>query len=402
MTVLRDWRVLSIAVLLVWAGAGHAEKPVRVDFAAVVAHLNEAGDVVIEDYDPGNGVASADRFSDLYFDVFESSGMEQVIGLREPRRKTALEAQFAAVIGSAGSGEPREKVVAAWQALKEGLESAVRDFGQPVHSGFWTAGLQSFLILLREGFEAILVITALATYLRKVGAADRIRVIYHGVGWALVASLTTAYLLTVVLRISGAGQEALEGVTLLIAAAVLFYVSYWLISKREAVRWQAYVRGQIDKALSRGSLLALGSAAFLAVYREGAETALFYQALAGQTEGQGIAILAGFAAACLALAAVYWGMRGAAFRLPLGLFFAVTAALLYYLAVSFAGSGVLELQEAGWISITPAPGIPQWPWLGLFPSWEGVAAQGVLVVLALVAAAWWWMRRQRSAVVPSG
>lgn len=397
----RFW--LLAALFLAGPAAAQGTDNGGVDVAAAVSELHAAGDAAIQGYRPDQGADTADRFSDLYFDTFEASGLEQAVNLRDPKRKAELEAQFAAVIGAAGNGQPRTKVAAAWHELRSGLATVASDFSAPAgQEGFWAVALQSFLILLREGFEAILVITALAAYLRKVGAGDKLRVVYQGVGWAVAASAVTAYLFSVVLRVSGAGREALEGVTLMIAAVVLFYVSYWLISKREAARWQAYVRGQIDKALSRGSLVALGTAAFLAVYREGAETVLFYQALLGQSAGQSAAVWAGFAAACAGLGAVYLIMRYAAFRLPLGLFFAVTAALLYYLAVSFAGSGVLELQNAGWVSITPVPLVPRWPWLGLFPSWEGVAVQSGLILLALAAATGWWLRRQRSGEVPVG
>lgn len=382
--------IAGIAVVQADAGGG-------LDYRAVLKKLTDTGDAAVSDYRPETGRDTADRFSDLYFDVFEDSGMEQAIGLREPTRKTALEARFAAVIGAAGRGQSVDKVETAWQTLRGGLAAVAIDYGQLAVRGFWPTLVQAFLILLREGFEAILVITALAAYLRKVEAGDKLRVIYYGVGWALVASLVTAWLMAVVLETSGAGREALEGVTMLIAAAVLFYVSYWLISKRESARWQAYVRGRIDKALSRGSLFALGLAAFLAVYREGAETVLFYQALAGQAEGQMSAIASGFALACVALGGVYRGMRSAAFRLPLGLFFGVTAALLYYLAVSFTGNGVLELQEAGWLPITPVAGVPRWPWLGLFPTMEGLLAQALLVAPLLIAAGWWWLHRARVA-----
>ncbi len=398
------FRLMIVAVLLM-AGipSSQAAQGSAVDIAGVVAELGVAGDAAMQHYRPDQGTDTADRFSDLYFDVFEASGLERAVNLRDPNRKAALEAQFAAVIGAAANGQPKARVAAAWQNLRSALEAVTRDFPAPdTPSEFWAVALQSFLILLREGFEAILVITALAAYLRKVGEDDKLRVIYQGVGWALAASAMTAYLFATVLNISGAGREALEGITLMIAAGMLFYVSYWLISKREAARWQSYVRGQIDRALSRGSLVALGMAAFLAVYREGAETVLFYQALLGQAAGQSAAVWSGFAGACAALGALYWTMRRAAFRLPLGPFFAVTAALLYYLAVSFAGSGVLELQNAGWVSITPAPMVPHWPWLGLFPSWEGVVVQGGLILLALVAGAGWWLRRPRSGEVAVG
>ena len=170
---------------------------------------------------------------------------------------------------------------------------------------------------------------------------------------------------------------------------MLFYVSYWLISKSESTRWQAYINGKIDSALSTGSALTLGFAAFLAVYREGAETVLFYQAIAGQSNGDFAPIILGFLLGLAVLAVLYLLMRSASFRLPIGLFFGLTAGLLYYLAISFAGGGVLELQEAGWLSITPVAGIPTITWLGLYPTQETLLAQSLLVIPLFIALAWW-------------
>lgn len=386
--------VLWLLACLAWAGPAAAQE---VDFEAVVASLVEQGDAVLAEYAPQHGADAADLLSGLYFDVFEGSGMEAAVGLDDPARKGALESRFGAVIGEAARGAPAPQVAAAWDALKADLRATAA--ARPASAGgFWGLLVQSFLILVREGFEAMLVVTALLAYLRKVGAAAQQRVVYHGVGWAVLASALTAWLLGAVFAVSGAGREALEGITMLLAAAVLFYVSYWLFARREAARWQAYIRGHIDRALSRGSLFTLGFAAFLAVYREGAETVLFYQALAGQADGRYAPLLAGFAAGAVALAVVYLLLRDASRRLPLGLFFGVTAALLYYLAVSFAGHGVLELQEAGWVGITPLAGIPRVQWLGLFPTAEGVAAQALLVVPALLLLGVWALRRRASAV----
>ncbi|GAB4355781.1 MAG: hypothetical protein Kow006_22440 [Gammaproteobacteria bacterium] len=386
--------ILFLALLFATAvgGAVHAGET-AVDFSAVVERIATEGDAAVAAYRPESGADTADWFSDLYFDHFEGSGMEQAIGLRDPALKSRIESQFAAVIGAASRGDPARSVAGAWITLRESLIATERQFDQMGQEGFWTTLLQAFLILLREGFEAMLVVTALVAYLRKSGAGDKAGVVYQGVGWALAASLLTAYLLSAVFDISGAGQEGIEGITLLLASGVLFYVSYWLVSKREAARWQAYVQSRIDQALSRGSLFALGAAAFLAVYREGAETVLFYQALIAQSEGQATATAAGFFAAAVALVGIYLAMRLAAIRLPLGLFFTVTAALLYYLSVSFAGHGILELQEAGWLPITPVEGVPEIPWLGLFPTGEGLAVQGTLLLLLVPALIWWRLKR---------
>jgi len=370
-----------------------------VDAVAVAAEIAQRGNDLIVRYQPARGLQTADAVSDLYFDVFEGSGLEALIGLHDPGVKSELESLFSGAIGLASRGESHARVAQAWEQLRGRVQAVAAGLSEKKSEGFWTVLLQSFLILLREGFEAILVITALTTYLRRQGADDKLPYIYHGVAWAVVASVLTAWLLAIVFEVSGTAQEALEGLTMLVAAAVLFYVSYWLISRREAARWQAYIRTTMNRALSRGSTLALGFAAFLAVYREGAETVLFYQAMAGQADGRYGPIVLGFVLALLALGSVYWLMRAASFRLPIGLFFTLTAGLLYYLAVSFAGSGVLELQAANWVGITPLEWVPRVPWLGLYPSLETVLAQlALLVPLPVALGLWAWQRRQNAAL----
>ncbi|MGD2056585.1 MAG: FTR1 family iron permease [Gammaproteobacteria bacterium] len=389
--------VLSgLLAALMMAGSLQASAPGKeVDLVAVAADIAQRGDAAMTRYEPDHGMDTAEVFSDIYFDVFEGSGMEAVIGLNDPGSKSELESLFSSIIGLASRARPHAEVSQAWEKLRTRIGSVAFNMAGKESEGFWSTLLQSFLILLREGFEAILVITALITYLKRQGEDEKLPVIYHGVAWALTASVLTAILLSVVFEVSGAVQEALEGMTMLIAAGVLFYVSYWLISKREAARWQAYIRTKMNRALSRGSVLALGFAAFLAVYREGAETVLFYQAMAGQADGGYGAIALGFVLALLALGSIYWLMRTASFRLPIGLFFTLTAGLLYYLAISFAGSGMLELQAANWVGITPLEWVPRIPWLGLYPSVETVLAQLVLLIpLPVALGLWAWQRRQ--------
>jgi high-affinity iron transporter len=174
---------------------------------------------------------------------------------------------------------------------------------------------------------------------------------------------------------------------MLLATAVLFYVSYWLTSKAEAERWQRYVQTQVQAALGAGSLVTLWCAAFLAVYREGAETVLFYQALlAGSGPGEGGAVLAGLGVGSLVLVALFLLLRSGALRISIRPFFTVTSVLLYALAFVFAGRGIRELQESGLIGATPASWIPTWDFLGLYPTWESVGLQAVLVAAAAVAA----------------
>ena len=241
----------------------------------------------------------------------------------------------------------------------------------------------SFIIILREGFEAILIISALIAYLVKTGHGDKKRKIYLGALLALIASAATAVVINTIITVSGQAREGLEGATMLTATAVLFYVSYWLISKVEVGRWQRFIKGKIEAALTGRNVFALSSAAFLAVYREGAETILFYQALHSSAgEGGAGVVMYGFAAGSVILALVYLAINYMSLKISLGPFFALTSTLLYYLAFSFAGKGMLEIQEAGWVSATPIT-FPTIHLLGIYPSLEGVVLQGFILTAAL-------------------
>ena len=146
----------------------------------------------------------------------------------------------------------------------------VVDLTHPPGSGS-EAFLQSLLIILREGFEAILVIGAVVAFLLKTGHRERLRSIWWGIALALGASGLTAIVLRTTLRALPATQEIIEGGTLIVAVAVLFSVSYWLISRVEAAKWQQFIREKVSSALDHGGGRALAFVAFLAVYREGAD-----------------------------------------------------------------------------------------------------------------------------------
>lgn len=317
-----------------------------VDYGEVVDTLVARGDGLVSRYEPARGQEAAAGFTDLYFKVFEASGMEMALGAADTDRLKRLEVDFGALVGDAMRGRPAAELAARWQRLRAGLLAARGELAGR-EASFVAVASQSLLILAREGFEAMLVVAALAAYLRRVGAGGKTRQIYYGAAAGLLASAATAAALIGFIRGAGAAREALEGATLVGAAAVLVYVSHWLFSKREAARWKEYVEGHLRDALSRGSLAALAFAAFLAVYREGAETVLFYNALLAGHPDQTGAVAAGIAGGIGVLAAIHVLMRTASIRLPFGLFFGGTAALLYALAFVFAGQGVLELQGAG-------------------------------------------------------
>jgi high-affinity iron transporter len=328
--------------------------------------------------------ASARAF-DAYM-TFE--GVERDIRAKNPSLASTLEASFASLRSLAAGGAPAAELARERSVLLGQLENAERTLGDTL-SGT-SLFIQSFFLLVREGLEAILIIGALLTFLARTGAKDRKRDIHVGVGAAVLASVFTAVLLETVFQVTPARREVLEGAVMLTASVVLFYVSYWLLSKIEVARWNRFVRSRVQDAVTSGSALALATAAFLAVYREGFETVLFYKALvlAGPAGNTFLPVSAGIALGSLVLVAVYYAINRFGVRLPLKPFFAVTGLFLYYMAFLFAGRGIAELQEGGVIATTVLPWAPRIPALGIYPTVESLLAQGVLAILLLGALLW--------------
>jgi len=130
------------------------------------------------------------------------------------------------------------------------------------------------------------------------------------------------------------------------------------------------------------------------VYREGAETALFYQALFNEGPNVALPLSLGILAGFAVLAVVFVGIYRFGVRIRMRLFFGVTSVLLYYMAFVFTGKGVRELQEGNAIPLSAIPGFPSVEWLGLFPTWQGIAAQFALLVLfAFAVLKTFWPRR---------
>lgn len=264
----------------------------------------------------------------------------------------------------------------------------------------WFAVVNSFVIVVREGLEAVLLIAALLTYLTAIGAEKKHRrQIYAGTGAGVVASMLTWFLASTLLPITGANRELLEGFTALASVAVLLYVAHWLFQKTYIHDWKDYLRNRLGGAVTRGSALAMATLAFAAVYREGFETVLFYQALAFDS-GVG-AVLAGFIPGALLIVTIGVAIIRAGMKLPLRKVFAGTNAVLMYLAFVFIGKGLYNLQEGGLYSPHPLP-LPQHPalrqLLGFYPLLETIAAQLLFLVL-LTATYVYYRRRIRSAPV---
>ncbi|MCC7413790.1 MAG: cytochrome c/FTR1 family iron permease [Gammaproteobacteria bacterium] len=246
------------------------------------------------------------------------------------------------------------------------------------------AFVSSFVILFREGLEAILVLAAIGTFLVKTDKRQGLRYVHAGWMTALALGVLTWIAAKYLIDLSGASRELTEGFTALFAAAMLVYVGCWLHDHAHAERWQHFIKTRIEASLSSGTLWTLGVLAFVAVYREIVETILFYETLWLQTDASNHhGVLTGFGIAAVALGFAAWGVFRVGMHLPLKLFFRANTIILFILAVVFAGKGIAALQEAGTLGVVPLD-IPTVDALGIYPTLQSVGLQLALVVLMLV------------------
>ena len=382
--------------------AVRAFQPLREDLAVNAAVFVEVNARIRRAIDLANAARHEEAVSTAFDAYLEFEKVETIVRAKNPDLAATLESAFATLRARVAGGAAPAELLNVQRDLGAALEKAERVVSDRISP--FNLFLQSLVIMLREGLEAILIIGALIAFLVKAGAGHRKRDIHIGVGAAIVMSLVTAVLLETVFALTKAHQEALEGATMILAVGVLFYVSYWLLSKMEVTKWTSYVKQRMQVAVTGGSAFALASAAFLAVYREGFETVLFYKALFVEGGSLGetfLPVTAGIVLGGALLALVYIAINRWGVKLPLKPFFGFTSAFLYYMAFVFAGKGVAELQEGKLLPTTYLLGWPRLDGLGIYPTVETMAAQGVLVFFALVALVFVFGISRRAPVGPS-
>ena len=253
----------------------------------------------------------------------------------------------------------------------------------------------SFIILLREGLEALLVIIVLLTILNRSSKKEAIKYVHFGWSAALIAGIVTWVIAQHLITISGASREIMEGVAAMLAAVILFYVGFWMHSKTNANQWQQYIQKNIDRSLKTGTLWGITGLAFIAVYREVFETVLFYQSLLTQaSSSQELYLVGGFGFAVLILMLIAWLMIRYSVKLPIGRFFSSTTIILLILSFILAGKAISALQEAAVINISALPVSFQIDWLGINSTWQGVGVQLFILLLsiAMISKGWFIMK----------
>ena len=355
------------------------------DWAKISTDINQRIQQAIVLYQQGDAKKAMLSVQDTYFDVFENSGMENKIGSRDSNFKAELEGYFTRLVSLMKAGEG-DKLQDQAVGLSQNLAKAV-EMLQGGEQSDWSMFLYSLLIILREGLEALLIVAAIVAYMVKNNHHDKLPVIRQSVYVALAASVVTAFIFQLIFENSGQNRELLEGFTMIIAVFMLFSMSYWLLSKVEAQNWKHYLEGKLSTALTAGSLFGLWVTSFLAIYREGAETVLFYYALIGDAKSAvSLAYLfAGFVSGAILLAICYFIMRYSVVKLPLKPFFMFTGSFMYVMAFVFAGKSVLELIEGKLFEPTLVAGVPEISWLGVYPYVETLVPQAILILAAIFA-----------------
>ncbi|MBO6264349.1 MAG: FTR1 family iron permease [Clostridia bacterium] len=367
------------------------------DVAEEIGKLLDGGLEIYENATGKEDYAEAyDCFSKAYGSWYETSGFEKkTLGLISSSRVTVVELQFANV-KSVASAESKDNV----SALKgeiETLKTYLKEDGEklsPKDGGGslgWATFVGCFTIMVREGLEAILIIAAMVAYLIKSGNKSKTKAIYIGAGAAIAASVLTAFLIGFVLKsVEGIAyaQEIIEGVTALIAVAVLIYVSNWMISKAEGEAWNKYLTGKVSSSVSNGKTIALGFTAFLAVYREGAEVILFYQPFVSSSESL-FPVIGGLLAGLLVVAAVFVLIRVFGIKLPLKPFFMITSGFMALMSIAFLGSGIKELIEGQVITAGTIKGLgwmenDVFAFFGIYPVWATLIPQLILLFITVV------------------
>ncbi len=312
-----------------------------------------------------------------YLDGFELA--ESRLAARDRKMKLELEGGMMRFRELLRGTATQDEIARARAELDAGLVRAGRLLGTGGGDTFWIGLSGALLVIVREGLEALLVVAALLAFARRFGAGRG--PIHYGWTTALGAGFITWVLAAFFITISGATRELSEGAAALLASGVLFYMGFWMHDKSHAVRWHDYLNRRMEGALKRGSRFGLGALAFIAVYREVFETILFMQALWLSAAADGrLGLVAGGIVAAAILGVLAWLILRLSARLPLGPFFAWSAALMYLLAVVFAGKGVMALQEVGILPLSEIA-FPRIDWLGIYPSRQSLALQLVMLLL---------------------
>ena len=373
-------------------------------WSEVASEMNVILDQAYKAATSGKGDEGSALVNNAYYQYYEKLGFEKnVMNAISGDRVSQVEYQFKMTRKTMRDGGSDKEIKQLVDDLKSWLvkDAAILDGGASGNVNGFTklvtssAG-QAFLILIREGLEALLVVAAVIAYLVKSGNKRFAKWIYLGVVAGLAGSGLVAVLFTFLFGGSGPIQEISEGVCALIATLMLLWTSNWMLNKSSVEAWNNYIRNKTEAAvagaqskvesgqgLGLGMIASLAMLSFLAVFREGAETVIFYESIYSMSQDAHGMWVGGLAAAAV-LIVIFLILRFTSVKIPIGPFFLVTSILMAALVVIFAGGGIHALIEGDLIEGTYLSTVPTNDWIGLYPYVETITAQ-VIAAIAVVA-----------------
>lgn len=352
----------------------------------------------------GKGDEGATLVNNAYYQYYEKLGFEKnVMNAISGDRVSQVEYQFKMTRKTMRDGGSDKEIKQLVDDLKSWLvkDAAILDGGASGNVNGFTklvtssAG-QAFLILIREGLEALLVVAAVIAYLVKSGNKRFTKWIYLGVVAGLAGSGLVAVLFTFLFGGSGPIQEISEGVCALIATLMLLWTSNWMLNKSSVEAWNNYIRNKTEAAvagaqskvesgqgLGLGMIASLAMLSFLAVFREGAETVIFYESIYSMSQDAHGMWVGGLAAAAV-LIVIFLILRFTSVKIPINPFFLITSIVMAVLVVIFAGGGIHALIEGDLIEGTYLSSVPTNDWIGLYPYVETITAQVIAAIAVVV------------------
>ena len=355
------------------------------DYSKVADDIKLATDNILKNYDKMPKEALIDELQSTYLDIFEASGMENKIGAVDSALKLNIESLFTHGVALIKSGADKKELKENFDKLNTLL---VGSLDKVSNTSPLFLFLAAFGILLREGLEALIIVVAIVSYLIQSGNKNRLNIAYSALFTGVFLSFVTAFLIYYFFRAyAGQFRELLEGITFLIAVVLLIYVGFWMLHKARDKKWATALKTGAMDAISKNSAKTLWITVFLAVFREGAETVLFYQALLfdASTSADFSAIFAGLGVAMIVLIALYFLLKAGAVRIPIKLFFKVTSYVIFYMCFVFTGKGIAELVEGK--IITPTLITQEFKpitWLGVYPYYETLIPQFLVLIILII------------------
>lgn len=272
------------------------------------------------------------------------------------------------------------------------LHALINDLSQIDTSASYNF-FDAMLILLREGVEALLIVMALVTTLKAAKMKKGLKWVYTGAVMGILASLAIAVLLQFLFPAvsSGSNREIIEGAVGIFAVLMMIMVGIWLHSKSSIKKWNDFMESQMKAVTATGSFISMFALSFLAVFREGAETILFYAGIYPRIDKASFFLGIGLAFLVLFVLALIMNKASAYFK-PHRIFLILTW-LIYALAFKMLGVSIHALQLTNILPSHLMNGFPSIDWAGIYPSLEVVTCQLIFVVIVLIIT---WKNRESS------